>query len=204
MEIQLNNVGKKFRNNWVFRNLDFTFSNAGTYAILGQNGSGKSTLLQILSGITLPSEGEVKYSISGEEVSAANVYQEIVYAAPYVQLFEQLTLKEMIGVHLRFKEFYNGMNANDIIERMYLTAHSDRQIEIFSSGMKQRLKLALAIMSKSSFLFLDEPITNLDQKGKDWYKSLIEEFQFERTIVVCSNRQETEYSFCDQVFNLSP
>jgi len=204
LEIQLNNVGKKFRNNWVFRNLDFTFSNAGTYAILGQNGSGKSTLLQILSGITLPSEGEVKYSISGEEVSAANVYQEIVYAAPYVQLFEQLTLKEMIGVHLRFKEFYNGMNANDIIERMYLTAHSDRQIEIFSSGMKQRLKLALAIMSKSSFLFLDEPITNLDQKGKDWYKSLIEEFQFERTIVVCSNRQETEYSFCDQVFNLSP
>ena len=199
----MNNIGKKFRRNWIFRNLDFTFTNDSNYAILGQNGSGKSTLLQILSGITLPSEGEIKYSISGKEISADEIYKEVVYAAPYVQLFEQLTLVEMIGVHQRFKEFYGGMNANDIIERMYLSDHRDSQIEVFSSGMKQRLKLALAIMSKSSFLFLDEPVTNLDQKGKDWYKSLIEEFKSDRIIIVCSNHLEMEYSFCDEVFNLS-
>ncbi len=199
----MNNVGKKFRNDWVFRNLNFTFSNQSKFAILGRNGSGKSTLLQILSGLTIPSEGEVIHFISGKEISPDEVYREVVYAAPYVQLFEQLTLTEMIGVHQKFKEFYNGMNANDVIEKMYLTKHKDRQIEVFSSGMKQRLKLALAILSKSGFLLLDEPFTNMDQKGKDWYISLIDEFQFDRTIIVCSNHQEMEYSFCDRVFNLS-
>ena len=171
--------------------------------ILGKNGSGKSTLLQIISGITLPSEGEIEYSVSGNKLEANSIYREVSYAAPYVELFEQLTLNEMLDVHKRFKTIRGQMSNDEIIERIYLEEHREKKIEVFSSGMKQRLKLALAIYSESSLLLLDEPITNLDDAGKNWYLSSIEEFKGDRTIIVCSNHQSDEYAFCDHKYILN-
>ena len=166
MKIELKNVGKRFREDWVFRNLNFSFSINDNYVVLGRNGSGKSTLLQIISGMTLPSEGEVVYSISGEKLDPVQIYKDTTYAAPYVELFEQLTLNEMLDVHLGFKTFYNDMSKDEFIERLYLEEHKNKQLEVFSSGMKQRVKLGLAIMSQSKLLLMDEPLTNLDEKGK--------------------------------------
>lgn len=202
MKIQLQNVGKKFRDVWVFQHLDFSFSHNQNYAILGANGSGKSTLMQVLAGLTLPSEGEVSYSISGEVIEPSEVYKKIVYAAPYVQLFDQFNVEEMISVHMRFKKFYGNMTPDEVIERMMLTKHKTQPIEVFSSGMKQRLRLGLAIMSVSDVLLLDEPNTNLDEQGKNWYEALVKEFQENRTVIVSSNHQEKEYTFCDHIYNL--
>jgi ABC-type multidrug transport system ATPase subunit len=202
LKIQLQNVGKKFRDVWIFQHLDFSFSHNLNYAILGANGSGKSTLMQILAGLTLPSEGSVICSVSGEIIDPTEVYKDVVYAAPYVQLFDQLNLEEMIKVHLRFKRFYNNMSPDEVIERMMLVKHKTQPIEVFSSGMKQRLRLGLAVMSESKVLFLDEPNTNLDENGKLWYDSLVKEFQENRTVIVSSNHQEKEYTFCDHIYNL--
>ena len=169
---------------------------------MGPNGSGKSTVLQIISGLTLPSEGSVSYSVSGQELDPSKVYKDMVYTAPYVQLFEQFTLNEMIDIHKRFKQFQGNPSNAALIERMYLTDQKDQPIEVFSSGMKQRVKLALSIMSESKYLFLDEPLSNLDEKGKTWYADLVEEYKSDRCIVVCSNHQKEEYSFCDHIYNL--
>ena len=171
--------------------------------ILGKNGSGKSTLLQIISGLTLPSEGELEYSISGNVLDATSIYREVSFAAPYVELFEQLTLNEMLDVHRRFKTIRGNMSNDEIIERVFLEEHREKKIQIFSSGMKQRLKLALAIYSNSSLLLLDEPLTNLDDTGKKWYLKTVEEFMNDRTIIVCSNHQNDEYAFCDHTYNLN-
>ncbi len=203
MKIELISVGKKFRNRWIFRGLNFSFSPGNNYVILGENGSGKSTLLQILSGVSIPSEGEVKYSFSGDTIDASKVYEKISFAAPYVQLFEQLTLNEMIDVHLKFKKLRKGLKKQDLISLMYLEDHAEKQISNFSSGMKQRLKLGLAIATDSQFLFLDEPLSNLDEKGKNWYTQMITDFTEDRSVVVCSNHTEQEYHFCDHVYNLN-
>ena len=196
-------MGKRFRDTWVFRNLNYSFSINENYVILGRNGSGKSTLLQIISAMTLPSEGEIIYSISGEKLEPVKIYKDTTYAAPYVELFEQLTLNEMIEVHRGFKSFYNNMSNDEIIERIYLQDHKDNRLEVFSSGMRQRVKLALAIMSKSNLLLLDEPLTNLDEKGKNWYLNTVEEFKEHRTIIVCSNHQKDEYAFCERAYHLN-
>jgi ABC-type multidrug transport system ATPase subunit len=95
------------------------------------------------------------------------------------------------------------MSNDEVIERIYLEDHRDNRLEVFSSGMKQRLKLALAIMSESKLLLLDEPLTNLDEKGKKWYLNTIEEFTLNRTIIVCSNHQKDEYAFCERAYHLN-
>ena len=203
MKIELKNVGKRFRDNWVFRNLNYSFSINDNYVILGRNGSGKSTLLQIISGMTIPSEGEMVYSVSGEKLDPLKIYKDTTFVAPYVELFEQLTLNEMLEVHRGFKTFYNNMSNEEFIERIYLQDHKDKQIEVFSSGMKQRVKLALAIMSESKLLLMDEPLTNLDEKGKNWYLDTVNEFTSNRTIIVSSNHQKDEYAFCERAYHLN-
>lgn len=173
------------------------------YAILGPNGSGKSTLLQLISGAMLPSEGSIQYLKNGNVIEAENVYKDLVYAAPYISVFEQFTMAEVLNVHRNFKQFYSNMSNEEIAERIFLNGQLDVNVEVFSSGMKQRLKLALAIFSQSELLLLDEPLSNLDEKGRDWYKSAIDEFHGNRTVVVCSNNQKEEFSFCDHVYELA-
>lgn len=187
---------------WVFRNLDFTFSEGRHYAILGANGSGKSTLLQILCGMTLPSEGRIIYRNKEKEIEAGEIYRNVNFAAPYVGLFDQLNVDDVLRIHTKFKSFYRGLTSDEVLEKMNLTTHRHKSIDMFSSGMKQRLKLGLAIMSESDLLFLDEPLTNLDEAGQLWYLDLIREFQANRIIVVSSNHQEAEYRFCDHIYHL--
>ena len=105
MEIRLEKVGKRFRMEWIFRKMNYTFSAPGRYAILGYNGSGKSTLLKILSGHLTPSKGTVQFLPSPEAspLEEGSVYQVVSYAAPYIQLIEELTLTELLTFHFKFK-----------------------------------------------------------------------------------------------------
>lgn len=203
MNIQLNNVGKKFRNDWVFRNLNQTIESGQKYAILGANGTGKSTLLKIISGLSFPSEGQVEYTLKDDIIKGEDVYKHLVYAAPYAELFEQFTTNEILNIHRKFKSFYNNMSNAEFAERIFLTKQLHQAVEVFSSGMKQRLKLAMAMYSKSDLLLLDEPLSNLDEKGRIWYRDAMDEFQYGRTIVICSNHQKEEYTFCEHTINIT-
>lgn len=191
MNITLKNIGKRFNKEWVFRNINYDFTSGNAHAVLGTNGSGKSTLLQITSGSASPTEGIITYSIS-EEI----LFKKIAYAAPYLELPEEMTWKEAITFHNQFKSFIEGLSETTVLELSGLTGSSDKQIRNFSSGMKQRAKLTLAILSSAPMLLLDEPTSNLDAHAVKWYQMLVEKYGKDRTIIVCSNYNKDEYSFC--------
>jgi ABC-type multidrug transport system ATPase subunit len=201
MTISLNQTGKRFNYDWIFRRVTFTFSEGGRYAILGPNGSGKSTLLQVISGHLHHNEGTVTYNIAEAPVENDAFFRYCAIAAPYLELVEEFTLAESIQFHLQFKSFLPGFTEKDIAGVTGLEKALHKQIRYFSSGMKQRLKLALSIFSDVPVLLLDEPCTNLDAAGVKLYQQLIEAHCGNRLLIVSSN-DEQEYYMCPERINI--
>ena len=201
MVIDLKNAGRRFNQEWIFRNFSYQFKTGEKYAILGPNGSGKSTLLSCLTGSLSPSEGRISYA-DGKDIPVEQIYKHMAFAAPYLDLIEEFTLEEMINFHFKFKQFGAGMDADGVLKRLGLARAQDKPLKYFSSGMKQRTKLALACCADTPLLLLDEPTSNLDLQGVDWYHELIHDFSKDRLVVVCSN-QEVEYSFCNHFIQVT-
>lgn len=195
LTIEAENIGKKYKNEWIFRKLNFEFSENQAIAITGPNGSGKSTLMQALAGMIPVNEGKVAYSTSGNNIHEDEFHQYLSFSAPYLELIEEFTLQEAVIFHKKFKEFKDGISAGDFLKQIELEKHRNKQIKFFSSGMRQRLKLGLVFYSTSEVLFFDEPTSNLDEKGFNWYKSEIEKVLGQRLILVSSNEPK-EYEFC--------
>ena len=168
MTIHLNRIGKRFNREWIFRNLTATYRSGQRVAISGPNGSGKSTLLSVLWSQTPPSEGNIGYEHNGYRIEAEEIFRSISLASPYMDLIEDFTLREHLDFHFSFKECGAGPLAG-LPERIGLRKFTDHPVRTFSSGMKQRLRLALALYSRSEITFLDEPTTNLDDQGVHWY-----------------------------------
>jgi ABC-type multidrug transport system ATPase subunit len=202
MKITLQNIGRRFNRDWIFRNIDYTFTPGETYAVLGPNGSGKSTLLQVLNGSLTPSTGDIKYFLNDDQLEVDAIFKQVSLAAPYLELIEEFTMDEMTDFHFKFKSYRHGMNKDAVIDLLNLQGGRNKMIKYFSSGMKQRLKLALAFCSDTSMLMLDEPTSNLDTQGVDWYLGLVQQFAADRLTIVCSN-QLHEYSFCKHQLNIS-
>ncbi|MCC9136263.1 ATP-binding cassette domain-containing protein [Pontibacter silvestris] len=202
MQISLSNLGKRYNYEWIFRNLTYTFKPGTSYAILGHNGSGKSTLLTILAGYNLHSEGDITYTEKDKTVAPETAFRHLSLTAPYMELVEEFTLLEMLDFHTRFKPLRLSLTNQQLVERMGLQKARNKFVKDFSSGMKQRLKLGLAIYSDTSLLLLDEPTTNLDQEGISWYQEHVEQNKKDRLIIVGSNISH-EYAFCDQQLNIT-
>lgn len=190
MQIDLKNIGKKFGKQWIFRQVDLMFEKGKSYAILGANGSGKSTLLQVISGFIVPSEGDVNFS-NGSAIAKEKMFKEVACAAPYMEIYDELNLKETLEFQGKFKAFYCSID--EVIEDLDLP--TDKAISTFSSGMRQKVKLALALYADVPVLLLDEPTSNLDANAKKWYSEKVSELIREKLVIVCSNYQELEYSF---------
>jgi ABC-type multidrug transport system ATPase subunit len=199
MTITLQNLGKRFNREWIFRHIDYEFTAGKKYAITGSNGSGKSTLLQVIAGSLTHNEGNVE--ISNEQLAISNDqhYQHISIATPYLELVEEMTALEMLNFHSTFKQLI--LPYNEILEKVSLQAAANKQIRYYSSGMKQRLKLALAFFSNTPILLLDEPSTNLDEDGIALYHQLIQNHAANKLVIVCSNDKQ-EYSFCEEVLEV--
>ena len=187
MTIDLKNAGKRYRLDWIFRGIDYTFSAGERYAILGPNGSGKSTLLKVLSGHLTPSKGKVSFQNNGKDIDPDVVYRYISYAAPYIELIEEFTLEEALKFHAGLKPLLPGFTPAKLYELLALPRSRTKEIRFFSSGMKQRVKLALAVCTDTPVLLLDEPATNLDVQGVAWYKNLIADYAAARLVVIASN-----------------
>lgn len=198
MRIKLSNAGKRFNREWIFRKADLDFSSSVSYAVTGPNGSGKSTLLQCIGGMLQVSEGKIEFEeelVVGSQQSAdENIYKQISFCAPYLDVLEEMSLIEFLHFHNQFKSFIKNFSAAQIIEEVGLQSAADKQIRFYSSGMKQRVKLTQAIFSNTAIVLLDEPCSNLDTKGIELYHSLIEKYCRDRLVIVCSN-DEVEYSF---------
>jgi ABC-type multidrug transport system ATPase subunit len=197
VNISLHTAGKKFYHEWIFRRTNLEFTSAQKSVVLGPNGSGKSTLLQLIAGAIIPTEGSIVYRDGNYQIPPDEIYQSISFASPYLELIEEFTLEEIIRFNFRFKNSINNYSEKQILELSGLADKSGNIIKYFSSGMKQRVKLCLAILSHTPVLLLDEPCSNLDAGGISWYKSMIDEYGGDRIIIVASNHNEPEYFFCD-------
>ena len=203
ISISAQDIGKRFEREWIFRNLSCHFCSTKPTAIVGSNGSGKSTLIKTLIGYLPLSEGKLIYSEEKESllkpILKENWQSYISWAAPYTELIEEFTLSEQLKFHQAFEPF--DIEIGEIIEKLGFSDTKSKTIRFFSSGMKQKLKLALAIYSNAKILFLDEPTSNLDRQNSEWYLQQIDTIIDRKTIIIASN-QETEYHFCSQIIDI--
>ncbi len=201
MKITLTGIGKKYGREWIFRNVNHTFTDGSSTVILGSNGSGKSTLLQVISGYIIPNEGTLEVA-KGAVVTAEKLHECFAFASPYIELMEEFTFRECVEFQQKFRGWQSGLKTENVIELSGLTHASEKQIRNYSSGMKQRAKLTLAILSNAPVLLLDEPCSNLDKQAQEWYATLIADFRENRTIIVCSNAVKEEHFFCDSAMDI--
>jgi ABC-type multidrug transport system ATPase subunit len=201
VNITLENTGKRFRKQWIFRGIDHSFSTGDVVALTGSNGSGKSTLLQVLAGLLTPSEGRISWSLDSR-ILPDQIYRHVSWCAPSIALYEDFTLLEAVAFHAGFRSFRNSIQSSEIPSLIGLENQQSKQLSQFSSGMKQRVKLGLAILSDSPLLLLDEPTSHLDAQGIDWFQKLLSEHLDNRLTWIASNRVESETVHCTRTLDV--
>jgi ABC-2 type transport system ATP-binding protein len=213
MRITLTDAGKRFNRDWIFRHLDHEFFPGHSYAITGSNGSGKSTLLQAIAGAIDLSEGRIGYEMTtaaaapfaagpgAGSLAPDQVYRHLSLAAPYLEVIEEMTVTEFLSFHQGFKPFLPDLSVSDIVSQVGLETAADKQIRYYSSGMKQRVRLAQALFSDTALLLLDEPTTNLDADGIRLYRRLTQQYGSGRIVIVSSNDHQ-EYDFCEEIISM--
>lgn len=200
MQIKLTGTGKRYNREWIFRHFDYEFISGKTYAVTGPNGSGKSTLLQVIAGSLSHNEGTVEMSSGKQVIADEDRHRHLSLSAPYLELVEEMTAREFLSFHRVFKPF--SKPDEEILSIVELSKAADKQIRYYSSGMKQRLKLAQALFSRTPILLLDEPTTNLDEPGVALYRRLIGEHLQNKLVIISSNDSQ-EYEFCGEVINIT-
>ncbi len=199
MNIKLSGIGKKFAKEWLFRSLNYTFESGNKYAITGYNGSGKTTLLKIIAAATPTNEGTIQYTFNQQAISEGNIYQYIAWTGPYTGLPSEMTLEEIYYFYHKFKPIH--LSLKDFIERIKLESARNKSVQNFSSGMKQKLQIALALYSDSALILLDEPSANFDQHNTAWLEEEINTIGNKKTVIISSN-QASEIALCDEVISI--
>lgn len=196
MEIILRDIAKRFGREVVVQGVSLKLASGSRTAILGPNGSGKSTLLQLVGGALAPTSGSIEHRAVQGVLPQEEVYRHMSIAAPYLGLYEELSLRQTIAFHARFKPLRNGLRPEEVAGIARLEHALEKPVRHFSSGMKQRVKLALAILSDTPLLLLDEPASNLDATAIAWYGDLLGRHLDGRTLLVASNAQQDEFALC--------
>ncbi len=203
MQIVLKDIEKKYGKERVFTRLCFSFFMGEHYLISGFNGSGKSTLLRIVSGSEKAAKGSVTYYLDDKELPQEEVFKYISIISPFTKMIEEFTIPELLEFYRKFKPLKDGYGIKELLQLGRLEESVNKPIQNFSSGMKQRLKLALAFITDVPILLFDEPCSNLDKEGEAWYAELIKRFKKDHLIIVASNQVETEAFFCKHVLDVT-
>jgi ABC-type multidrug transport system ATPase subunit len=202
MQIKIQGLGMRYRQEWIFRQLDAQLEVGSFWGVTGHNGSGKSTLLKVLSGFVSPTVGNVEVLKDGKLIAPEYMYQQVSMAAPYIDLIEEFTLTETLRFHNKFVQWRNGMQNKDVIATLGLPkGAANKELRWFSSGMKQRVRLATAILSNTSLLLLDEPGSNLDKQGDAWWQQLVLQHANNRIVIIGGNADQ-DLALCQSFIHL--
>ena len=204
LSLRVEGLGKRHGKNWIFRNLNFDVEAGDSLALLGANGSGKSSLLRTLCAFDPISEGNVQWTTNGGDSPRENVPGLVSYCAPDQSLIPDLTVLEHIAFHFKFRQPCSNTSAEDTLELALLQSKDQVRVRNLSSGMRQRLSLALAFSTRSSAVFLDEPTSHLDENGRRWFRDLMSKRRDGRTLIVASNHNADEYPKGTQSIALQP
>lgn len=201
MDLSIQKLSKSYHQKVLFQDLSFEIPSGSRFAIAGANGAGKSTLLKILSGGLLPSSGTIRYTHQQNAIAEDQVYRHLHFVAPYNTVIEELTLPELFRMHQRLGLLIHWSGYKAWLDQLQYPFHPGRQIKTFSSGMKQRVKLGLALLDQRPLILLDEPGSNLDAQGKEWMSLLITGLPPQHTIVIASN-EPAEIALCQHQINI--
>jgi ABC-type multidrug transport system ATPase subunit len=157
--------------------------------------------MQALAGAIPINEGKVTYINEEKFIPDENWHDLLSFSAPYLELIEEFTLAESVNFHIKFKPFQNDLTSSDFLQIIDLEKHKNKPVKNFSSGMRQKLKLGLAFYSRTQILLLDEPTSNLDQNGFEWYLHNVEKALKDKIVIVSSNEPK-EYTFCEKHLNI--
>lgn len=196
------NLARFFGPRLVFKDVSFTLSAGESLAVTGRNGSGKTTLLRLLAGLAAPSRGTVTFALDGHQLSRSDYRRNLSYVGPELALYDNLTAVE----NLRFFATMRGVFlANDDISRILddvqLSGRGEDFYGAYSSGMKLRLKYAVALLGEPALLLLDEPTSNLDDDGKQIVAGVITR-QTERGILIIATNEKEEYGFAQKLYRV--
>jgi ABC-type multidrug transport system ATPase subunit len=200
LHIKLENIGKKYYQRWIFKDISHDFQASSRLALVGKNGSGKSTLLRIIAGQLSPSSGKLSGYKEGKKIGVDHFFRYISWAGPFTALYPDLTITEQIALHFQFKPCLVEEPAQ-IMDILDLRPHQDKKLRFYSSGMLQRAKVGLALFTRSDVLLLDEPTSNMDPENAQMILDLIEKYIDNRIYVLASN-MEREYQSFEHILRL--
>ena len=202
IRLNIRNLSKNYSGKEVFKGLNKEF-NGGKIGIAGQNGSGKSTLLRCLSGLISPSSGSIEWNLNGSTFLPKQIAPFLGYAAPYVELYEELTARENLEFIKNLRSGQDCASVDDLARKFEISQFADSLYGKLSSGQQQRVKLAASVVHKPSILCLDEPGTNLDEKGHEIVKRMADECTESGGILLLASNQAQELKLCDSSIDMN-
>lgn len=198
--VQTLNLGKHFGRKRVLDDVNLEHTH-GVLGLAGPNGSGKSTLLQCLAGLIRPTSGQIKWYKKDQNIDIQKIKKQLGYAAPYINLYEELTCKENLLFLMQLRKKPDGYSRTaEVMERTEIASLADQPFGKLSTGQQQRLRLAAAIVHQPAVLFLDEPGSNLDENGRTFIASLVSEFKESGRPVILASNNPYELALCDVTF----
>lgn len=202
IHLTLSGVGKRFGRHWILQDINEEFSEGDLIGIKGRNGSGKSTLLRILCGQLTPSRGSLSVEINRKSVTTNELYQYVSWSAPYLEIVEELTIREFLAFHFKLKAPLPGLNLEEIPAQLELEQVRNRKISDCSSGMRQRVLLGSALYANTPILLLDEPTVTLDEEAISWFHQQLKQFRGDRLVFIASN-ETSDLQDCERVLSLN-
>ena len=190
-------VTKEFNRRTIFRDVSISLSQGESLAITGRNGSGKSTLVKVVAGLLSATRGKVEYLVDGKSIDHENMRSHIGLVTPYLQLYDEFSGRENLELlsKIRSDAGIDGRRIEEVLEMVGLWERKSDYVRTYSSGMKQRLKYALAVLHRPSLLILDEPTSNLDHDGIGMVKKIVDEQKLSGVLIVATNDSD-EAGWC--------
>lgn len=201
IQLKADNLKKSFGQKTVFSDLSIE-TTSSVFGIAGINGSGKSTLLKCLAGLQKPSSGMFQWSINGNKVEPRDLRNRLGFAAPYVQLYEELTVQENLEFIQNVRSMNQSHSISDLLKPLGAKALMNHHFGELSTGQQQRIKLAAATIHNPDILLLDEPGSNLDEAGKEIIHSLVDTYKESGRMVVIASNQQDELDLCNEIIEL--
>lgn len=202
ISIRLTEIAKKFGNQIVFTGVNAMIGQGTRFGITGPNGSGKTTLLGIIAGLITPDGGQIVWESEGKPTDRESLYRKISIAAPYMELPWELGLASLLRFHTGLRPFRNAMNVETFCSLTGFDLTDKKPLSAFSSGMKQKLRLALALYTNSELVLLDEPLSNTDEANAQWFRDQVLTIDGSPTLILCSNNPDSELPICTQILRL--
>jgi heme exporter protein A len=200
--LELENITKTFGRRLIFKDISIKLNSPNIIGVSGRNGAGKSTFVKILSGLISPSKGKVKHYLNDKQVETEYVFNHLGFVSPYLVLYDEFTASENLFYFCKIRNIdYDKKFAKELLEKVNLYDRRNDIVKAYSSGMKQRLKYAFALIHKPSLIILDEPTSNLDEAGKKVVYNFIENYGKEKLVIVASNEQQ-DLSYCSEIIDL--